>query len=148
MAKAAFKAMEQKLEVLGYQFSRVNSKKWYVYAQAGFPEVILNPGIAERDAVYLVKKLDRLHGINQDVNKRNAQAIRERRRVDRQRIKAEMDRLDAERAALIRKKELLPTGDLDLASRQQRIAIEREVERIERERREWTQMMTRLDSQS
>ena len=146
MSKAAFKAISEKLAMLGYEFTRVNSKNWRVYSSAGFPEVIINPGIAERDARIVAKKLDRAHGINQDVNKRNAQAIKDRQRVERDRIKAEMDRLDAERAALIRRKQLLPSGDLDTVSRGERLAIEREVQRLEQERRQWMQLMTRLES--
>ena len=146
MSKAAFKAIDEKLTTLGYEFIRVNSKNWRVYSSAGFPEVIINPGIAERDARIVAKKLDRAHGIDQDVNKRNAQAIKERQRTERAKVRAEMDRLDAERAALIRRKELLPTGKLDTVTRAERLAIEREVQRIEQERRHWVQMMTRLEA--
>lgn len=148
MGKASFKAMEQKLHSLGYEFCRVNSKQWNVYARCGFPDVVLNPSIAERDARFLVKKLDRLHGVNQDVNKRNAQAIKDRQRLERIRIKAEIDRIDAERADLIRRKQLLPTGDLDSVSRSERMAIEREIQRIEKERRDWVNMMTKLEQAS
>jgi hypothetical protein len=144
--KATFKLMEQKLATLGYEFDRINSRQWRIYAQPGFPEVSLSTCIHERDARLIAKRLDRLHGINQDVNKRNAQAIKERRASDRARARAEMDRLDAERARLIRAKELLPTADFDHVSSRERLAIEREIERIEKERREWVQMMTQLEA--
>lgn len=146
--KATFKMMEKKLAALGYEFQRINSRQWRIYAQPGFPEVGLSTAIHERDARLLAKKLDRLHGINQDVNKRNAQAIKDRRAAERSRIRAEMDRLDAERARLIRAKQLLPVGDFDQVSRRDRLAIEREIERIERERRDWLQMMTSLEAAS
>lgn len=141
----AFKVMQQKLDSLGYTLDRVNSKSWYVFSRNGFPEITVNPSIAERDAVFLVKKLNRLHGIDQDINKRNAEAIKDRRRIERARIKEAMDRLDAERSEMIRLKEMLPSGDLDTASRQERMAIEREIERIDRERREWVRLMTQSE---
>lgn len=145
-ALALFKEMDRKLITLGYQFTRTNSATWHVYTRDGFPDVALNPSIRERDARFLAKKLDRLHGINQDVNKRNAQAIKERRAAERASIRAEMDRLDAERARAIRAKELLPTADLDHVSRRDRLAIEREIQRIEQEYRKWHQMMTQLEA--
>jgi hypothetical protein len=148
MSKAAVKAISEKLSTLGYELNRVNSKNWRVYSHPMFPEVAINPNIAERDARIVAKKLDRAHGINQDVNKRNAQAIKERQRIERAQVRAEMDRLDAERAALIRRKELLPTGELDTLTRGERLAIERELQRIDRERQGWVQMMTQLDAAS
>jgi hypothetical protein len=144
--KAAFKAMEQKLTSLGYEFQRVNSKQWRIYGRPGFPEVSLSTAIHERDARLIAKKLDRIHCINQDVNKRNAQAIKDRRAAERQRIKAEMDRLDAERAELIRLKEIAATADFDSMPQSERLALEREIQRIEQERREWVRMMTQLEA--
>lgn len=144
--KAAFKLMEQKLFTLGYEFQRINSRQWRIYGQPGFPEVSLSTCIHERDARLLVKRLDRFHGINQDVNKRNAQAIKDRRAAERARIRAEMDRLDAERAELIRLKEISASADFDTMPRSERLALEREIQRIERERREWVRMMTQLEA--
>lgn len=144
--KSAAKLVEKRLASMGYEFSRSNSHKWWVFSQAGFPDVTLNPAIAERDARHLLKKVERQHGIEQDTNKRNAQALRERRRAERERIRAEMDRLDAERTQLIRQKELLPTGEFDRMARQQRLALERELQRLDVERRQWVQMMTNLEA--
>lgn len=144
--KAAGKAVEKRLLSLGYQFTRVNSHQWWVFTRDGSPDVTLNPAIAEREARFLVKKVERQLGIEQECHKRNAQAIKDRQRAERDRIKAEMDLLDAERTRLIRQKELLPTGDFDRMARNQRLALERELQRIDRERREFVRLMTQLDS--
>ena len=144
--RPAFKLMEQKLESLGYEFARINAKGWHIYHRSGFPDATVNRGISESDARFLARKLDRLHGVNQDTNKRNTQAIKDRRASERARVQAEMDRLDAERARLIRAKELLPTADLDHVSSKERMAIEREIQRIEKERRSWLHMMTQFES--
>jgi hypothetical protein len=144
--KATFKLMEQKLFTLGYEFQRINSRQWRIYAQSGYPEVSLSTAIHERDARMIAKRLDRLHGINQDVNKRNAQAIKDRRAAERARIRAEMDRLDAERAELIRLKEIAATADFDAMPQSDRLALEREIQRIEQEHRDWVRMMTQLEA--
>jgi hypothetical protein len=146
--KAAFKATEKRLAQLGYAFERINSKQWHVFSRKGSPDVALNPSVSERDARHLVTKLERQHGIQQQVNKRNSAAIKDRQRAERERIRHEMDRLDAERTALIRRKELLPTGQFDLMARNERLALERELQRIDRERREFVQMMTKLEAAS
>lgn len=145
--KGVAKAAEKRLASLGYAFERTNSHQWWVFSHPNFPEVTLNPAIAERDARHLIKKIERQHGIEQETNKRNAQALKERRRMERERIRAEMDRLDAERTQLIRRKELLPTGDFDSITRRERLDLERELERIDRERRDWLRMMTQLEDE-
>lgn len=146
--KAPFKAVDKRLESLGYQFVRINSRNWHVYSRSGCPDVTLNPSIAERDARHLVIKVERSLGIEQETNKRNAQAIKDRNRIERDRIRHEMDRLDAERAELIRRKQLLPEGDFDGLARNERLALEREIHRIEGERREWLRLMTQTEATS
>ncbi|TWS25557.1 hypothetical protein FK530_22825 [Tsukamurella conjunctivitidis] len=133
--------VERALTGVGYGFDRTNKSGWSVFTRTGSPDVPVNPRIAERDARHLVVRIEKSHGVAQSTNKRNPEAIRERRAAERARIQAAMDRLDAERAELIRRRELLPSGDFDLMSLSERLRLEREIARIERERREWVQLM-------
>jgi hypothetical protein len=140
----AAKELERVLLDLGYQFDRLNTKGRKVYVRAGHADVPVLPTISEREAKFLIQKLQRQHGIKRETNKRNATIIKERQGSARERIKAETEALNRELLDIMRRKDALPVGDLDEFSRSERVAIEHEITRITAERRKWESLMTEL----
>lgn len=140
--KKHFKQVEKKLAALGYEFDHINNCGLWLYTHPDRPPMSVNVSMNEVSARAIARKLDRDLGVERVINKRNAQAIKDRRATGRDRAKAELAVLDAQRAQIIAEKDALPTGALSGIDRGRRIAIEREVLRIDQERAKWQRLMT------
>lgn len=144
VGKKHFRVIEKKLHQLGYQLDYVNGRGGWIYTHGTLPQIQINPSMNERSAATLGKKLDKELGLVRETNKRNAQAIKSRRADERERAKVELEALDKRRQQILAEKDALPTGDLADLGRDQRLALEREMESIERERLRWQRLMTEL----
>lgn len=134
------------LEAQGYEFARVNSSGRRVYTRAGFPDIPVKLTLSEREARFLIKRLERQHGVPQESHKRNAVAVKDRQSVDRDRLKEQLAALGRRRDELLRQKAELLVGDFTDLARADRLALERELDRLQQERREYERLMTVLAS--
>lgn len=121
--KAEAKRVIAALEARGYVMKRKNTKGWLVYACRGH-EILVNPSMREHDAVRTLKAL----GATMKHNKRSPEKVKARQADEREKAKAELDRLDKERAALLARRELSQAAAQRLAE-------------IEREFRWWRSLM-------
>lgn len=122
-AKRVVKALEQR----GYSYARRNAKGHHVYALGG-REVIVNMAMSEAAARRVLTDLGEDLGKG---NKRNPARVKARQEHDRQRIEAEIARLERERAEFRQRATL-------------RWEEARRIEAIERELRYWQQLMTEV----
>lgn len=104
-------------EQLGYRHERTNSRGHLVYVHASGHEVHISPAVDEDQARAASKAMRKACGQQQTVPKRNATAVKERQRrrheLDAERITAERRERQAERDAILARKEHAPLTGVD-----------------------------------
>lgn len=130
------------LEHHGYEFDHINAKAMHVYVKGGSPDVAVNLGMDERQARYLIRRLERDNGVQQECTKRNPAQVKARQAAEREKGAARLAVLEQERADILAARDLQLDGHGAQLSRKEVRAIEKRINQIDRERKRLTALMT------
>ena len=108
--KKDFKAVEKRLERLGFTYDHTNSSSQFVYTHPDHPDVPVAPGISDSAGRLLMRRVENALGQRARVAKRNPGAVKERQAVAREQLRLEAERLESERAEIILRRDALFAG--------------------------------------
>lgn len=141
MPKRTYKEAVAYLEDLGYELDRVNSKGFHIFSHCQHGEISVSPSVDEKSKRNLIRRVDKLCGVEREINKRNPAAVRERQAAEREAMKANLSRLDAERERLIAQREQQLDGLGAMLTPVEVRAISEHIEALDRQRREIERLM-------
>jgi hypothetical protein len=128
------------LERMGFEHDRTNSRGYLIFTFDG-QEVSVNQGIDERSARNLLKQVERANGVEQQSNKRNATAIRERQATQRNALRSDIERHRVELDAIVAQRARQLDGAAAALTDADILRIQAHIETKERELRDIENLM-------
>lgn len=146
--KKGGKAAMKKAEELGYRLDSTNSKGFRIFVHPCGHEIAINPSADEQSSVRIIQLMQRAVGEQLKTNKRNPLAVRERQAVEREKLR---QRIEAHRQLLTElsaKRLRVLAGIPSAITSTEVLAIEAQIEKVERECREWHRLMVAIPAAS